>query len=382
VYWIPLYELLETRGIDPLLVNAREVRHAPGRPKTDVRDCEWLQRLHSVGFVRGSFRPSDSIVRLRALQRHQANLVEQRTQHVQWMQKALDQMNVQVHRAVTDITGTTGMAIIRAIAGGERDPVRLAAHRDARCHKSEAQIAEHLRGTWRDEHVTCLKSSLRLYDTVQAEIDDLEQQLMRALADLQPPERKDLEPPSHPKPSKEKEIRIRGHKQVRDLSWRLLGVDLFRIDGINAGVVRVVLTEVGDDLTKFPTEKAFVAWLRLCPRTAISGGKPLKKRRTNLGANRVASALRMAAATFERGKSALGAQFRRISRRKGFKVAVFAMARHLAQLTYRMLKHGQDYVDIGADRYEALMNARRLASLKEAARSLGYDMVLTEAPAA
>jgi transposase len=377
VYWIPLYELLEAHGIEAVLVNAREVRHVPGRPKTDVRDCEWLQRLHSIGFLRGSFRPSDCIVRLRALHRHQTNLVDQRTKYVQWMQKALDQMNVQVHHAVTDLTGTTGMAIIRAIAAGERNPMRLAAFRDPRCQKSEAQIAEHLRGTWRDEHLRCLESSLRLYESLQTEIDDIEQHLTRALADLQPPERKDLDAPRHPKPSKEKEIRNRGHKEFRNMFWRLVGVDLFRIDGINAGAVRVVLTEVGFDLTKFAREKAFVSWLHLCPPTAISGGKPLKKRHANLGANRVANVLRMAAATLQRSKTALGAQFRRISRIKGFKVAVFAMARRLAQLIYRMLKYGQDYVDIGAERYEALTNLRRLAGLKQAAQSLGYDLVPT-----
>jgi transposase len=375
VYWIPLYELLETRGIEPVLVNAREVRQAPGRPKTDVHDCEWLQRLHSVGFLRGSFRPTDAIVRLRTLLRQENNLVQVRTQCVQWIQKSLDQMNVQVHHAVTDITGATGMAILRAIADGERDAHKLASLRDPRCRKSQAQIAEHLRGNWREEHLFNLRTALRLYDSVQAQIAAYDERMALELDALQPPERKDLAAPRHPNPTKEKAIRIRGNTELRDRLFRLAGVDLFRIDGINAGVVSTVITEVGLDLSKFPTEKAFISWLRLCPPTAISGGKPLKKRRTNLGANRVAAALRMAATTFTRSRTALGAQFRRVARRKDGRVAVFVLARKLAQLLYRMLKYGHDYVDIGADRYEAIVNAQRLAGLEESARSLGYALV-------
>jgi transposase len=374
VYWIPLYELLESRGIEAVLVNARQLHNVPGR-KTDVHDCQWLQTLHSHGLLRGSFRPADAIVRLRALQRQQANLVEERTRCVQWMQKALDQMNVQVHRAVSELTGETGMAIVRAIAGGERDPARLAAHRDPRCRKSTEQIAECLKGTWREEHIFNLQSALRLYDAVEQEIAAYDQQLLEELEALQPPQSRDLAVPPHPNPRKEKTIRCRREQPIRTSLWRFSGVDLLRIDGIRASAARIILTEVGANLAAFPSEKHFVSWLRLCPRTPISGGKPLKKRRNSLGANRVAAVLRLAAVTLQRTKTALGAAFRRIARHKGAAVAVFAIARKLAQLVYRMLRHGHDYIDIGEAAYELKFQMRRLAGLQEAARSFGYRLV-------
>lgn len=377
VYWIPLYELLESCGIEPVLVNARQLHNVPGR-KTDVHDCQWLQTLHSHGLLRGSFRPSDAIVRLRTLQRQQANFVEQRTRCVQWMQKALDQMNVQVHHAVTDLTGETGMAIVRAIVAGERDPVRLASHRRDNCKKSEEQIAEHLRGNWRDDHLFNLESALRMYDALQETIARYDQFLLEQLQALQPPERRDQEIPRHPNKAKEKQLRARRQQDIRTTLWRFSGVDLTRIDAICAGAARTVLTEIGPNLSAFPLEKHFISWLHLCPQTPISGGRPLKKRRNGLGASRVAAVLRMAAVSLQRSKTALGAEYRRIARNKGASVALFAMARKLAQLVYRMLRHGQDYVDIGQAAYEARTQARRLAGLRAAAKSLGYELTLRE----
>jgi len=374
VYWIPIYELLESRGMEVVLVNARQLHHVPGR-KTDVSDCQWLQLLHSCGLLRGSFRPTEAIARLRVLQRQVANLVAERTRCVQWMQKALDQMNVQVHRAVADLTGTTGMAMVRAIVAGERDPATLAAHRDRRCRKSVAEIARYLTGTWREEHLFTLASALRLYDTFGDEIAAFETRVLAELAALEPPERRAEPVPSHPNPTKEKAIRGRGEQPIRTTLWRFAGVDLTRLDGISIGVAKVVLTEVGPNLAAFPSEDDFVSWLRLCPRTPISGGKPLKKRRNGLGANRIAGVLRMAATTVQRSKTALGASFRRIARHKGAAVAVFATARHLAKLIYRMLRFGQDYVDVGEQAYERRFQLRRLASLTEAARSLGFTLV-------
>jgi transposase len=374
VYWIPLYELLESRGIEPVLVNARQLHNVPGR-KTDVSDCQWLQLLHSCGLLRGSFRPSEAISRLRALQRQMANLVAERSRCVQWMQKSLDQMNVQVHRAVTDLTGKTGMAIVRAIVAGERDPARLAVHRDARCRKSPGEIAKYLAGHWREDHLFNLASALRIYDVLEAEIATYDARLLEEIQALQPPERQDQPVPPHPNASKEKSIKTRGDQPSRLALWRFAGVDLTRIDGIRAGAAQTVLTEIGTSVASFPSEDHFVSWLRLCPRTPISGGKPLKKRRNSLGANRIAGVLRMAATSLQRSKTALGAAFRRIARHKGGAVAVFAIARKLAQLIYRMLRYGQDYVDIGEKAYEAQFEARRLASLKEAARGLGLTLV-------
>jgi len=374
VYWIPLYELLESRGLEVLLVNARDLHNVPGR-KTDLHDCQWLQLLHSCGLLRGSFRPRESIARMRALQRQLANLIAERTRCVQWMQKALDQMNVQVHRAVTDVTGLTGMAIIRGIVAGERDPVELARLRHGRCRKSVQQIADHLAGNWREEHLFNLASALRLFDALQSEIASYEAWLLKQIQALQPPERRHKPVPSHPNPLKERAIRSRGDQDSRTALWRLAGVDLTRIDGISAGAARVVLTEIGPNLGAFPTENHFVSWLRLCPRTPISGGKPIKKRRNSLGANRIAGVLRMAATSLQRSKSALGAAFRRIARHKGGAVAVFATARQLARLIYRMLRYGHDYVDIGEQAYEQQFQARRLATLTETAKSLGYTLV-------
>ena len=376
VYWIPVYELLETRGIEVVLVNARQLHNVPGR-KTDFKDCQWLQLLHSCGLLRGSFRPGEAITRIRTLQRQMANLVAERTRCVQWMQKALDQMNVQIHRAVTNLTGTTGMAILRAIIAGERDPARLTMHRDSRCRKSAEEITKYLTGNWREEHLFNLASALRLYDTLETEIATYDARLLKQLEALQPSERQQQGVPAHPNPAKEKAIKARGEQLARTTLWRFAGVDLTRIDGISAGAAQVVLTEVGANLAAFPGEDNFVSWLRLCPRTPISGGKPLKKRRNALGANRVAGVLRMAALSLQRSKTALGAYFRRIARHKGGAVALFATARRLAQLIYRMLRYGHDYVDIGEKAYEHQFQIRRLAGLTKTAKNLGYTLVPT-----
>lgn len=290
-------------------------------------------------------------------------------------------MNVQVHRAVTDITGTTGMAIVRAIVAGERDPARLALHRDRRCHNSVEAIAKYLTGTWREEHLFNLTANLRLYDTLQEMIASYETHLRAQLEALQPPERQQQDVPRHPNPRKEKSIRNRGEQSLRTSLWRFAGADLTRIDGIGATAAQTVLTEVGPNVTAFPSENHFVSWLRLCPRTPISGGKPLKKRRNGMGANRVAAALRMAALGLQRSKTALGASFRRLARLKGVAIAVFATARQLARLIYRMLRYGQDYVDIGEAAFEAKFQARRLAGLSETARSLGFTLTKNEVAA-
>lgn len=374
VYWVPLYELLESKGIEVVLVNARHLSGVPGR-KSDMIDCQWLQRLHSCGLLKGSFRPHESICRVRAVQRERANLIGERTRIVQRMQKSLDQMNVQIHRAVTDLVGKTGLMILRAIIAGERDPAKLAEHRDERCKKSRAQIAEHLSGNWRDEHLFNLAMGLRRYDEINLVIEEYDRRLTAWIEDIQPPERREKPAPVHPKPGKEKAIRARGDRAKRDALWRFAGVDLTRIDGISPAAAEIVLTEVGLDLATFPDEKHFVSWLRLSPRTATSAGKPLRKRHNGTGATRVAGVLRMAALALTHSETALGAFYRRIARRKGGNVAIFATARRLAQQIFRMLRHGHDYVDEGAEAYEARFRQRRLHQLTDSARQLGYQLV-------
>ena len=378
VYWIPILEILESRGIEVVLANARQLHNVPGR-KTDYLDCQWLQLLHSCGLLRGSFRPHEAVTRLRAFQRQSANLVAERTRCVQWMQKALDQMNVQVHRAVTDLTGVTGMAIVRAIVSGERDPLKLAAHRDLRCGKSAPEIARHLTGTWREEHLFTLASTLRLFDAIETEIAALNARLLQELEALHPPDRAAQPVPNHPNAAKQRAIRARGQEHARTALWRFSGVDLTRIDGISPPAAQVILTEVGYCLEAFPTERHFVSWLRLCPRTPVSGGKPLKKRRNGLGANRLAGVLRVAATSLGRSKTALGACYRRTARLKGAAVAIFSVARKLATLVYRMLRYGQDYVDIGEQAFDQRFQRRRLHALTETAKSLGFTLVPIEA---
>ena len=373
VYWIPLYELLESYGFEVLLCNAKQLSNVPGR-KTDFQDCQWIQLLHSCGLLRGSFRPSDEICQLRALLRECSNLIEERTRCVQRMQKALDQMNVQVHRAVTDITGTTGMSIIRAITAGERDPIVLAGFRDRRCKKKIKQFAEHLRGTWRQEHLFNLKMTLELYDKLNEMIDTYHKKINELMQELEPDDRKGKQPPTHPNKTKARAIIKRGEEPTRQALWRFSGIDLTRIDGISVGTASVIFAEAGLDLDAFPTEKHFTSWLRLAPNHSISGGKVLKKKHNARGATRVANILRMAATSLKNSPTALGAEFRRTARRKGFSVAVFAIARRLATLIYRMLRYGEDYVDKGAQAYEEQFKQRRLRSLATTAKQMGYEL--------
>lgn len=374
VYWIPLYEVLVAQGLEVVLVNMRQLHGVPAR-KSDVRDCQWLQQLHSCGLLRGSFRPADLICRLRALTRERSTLVAERTRIVQRMQKALDQMNGQVHPAVTDLTGQTGLAIVRAIVAGERDPHRLAALRDRRCKKSSAEMAAHLTGTWREEHVFNLRMGLRRYEELTAVLAEYDAQLARWMEEQTPVARQTAAVPAHPTPAKAKALARRGAAPQRTRLYRWAGVDLTRIDGVGGTAAEIILTEIGLNLQAFADEHRFAAWLRLTPNPAISGGKILPRRRNGLGATRVATVLRLAASTLLHSQTALGAYGRRIARRKGRAVAIAAIARKLAHLIYRALRDGAAYVDIGAAAYEQRFQHRRLTQLTQTARELGYTLV-------
>jgi len=376
VYWIPLYELLEQRGIEVVLVDARQMKHVPGR-KTDMIDCQWLQLLHSCGLLRGAFRPADAFCRLRAVVRQKATLIDEQADWLRRMQKSLDQMNVRVHRAVADISGTTGMAMIRAIVAGERDPKKLAGLRNERCARTPREMTEELTGNWRDDHLFNLKEALAIYDFILQRIAAYEAEIQRILQDL--PHPANVGPAPEPSnPNKRKLLRTRGQEPLRQALYGVCAADLTTIDGISTSTAEVVLSELGPDLRAFPTERHFVSFLKLSPKLAISGGKPIRKRPKGTASTRVGAALRMAALTLRNSKTALGGAYRRLARRKGASVAVFATARKLAVFVYRMLRHGAAYVDEGLQVYEQRFQHARLQLCKQIANQFGYKLIQQE----
>jgi transposase len=376
VYWIAPHEVLEAQGFEILLVDTRQLAQVPGRDKkSDPTDCEWLQRLHSCGLLRGSFRPAEAVCMLRTLVRDKANLVAESGDWMRRMQKSLDQMNVRVHRAVSDIDGVTGLAILRAIADGERDARKLAKLRDPRCRKSEEEIAEQLSGHWREDHLFSLQQALKMYDAIQQRIAEYDQEILRKLSEMEREQTRGQSTPPVQNRQKAKAIKKRGEEPMRQALYRMSGVDMTSIDAIGVQTVQVVLSEYGPDLTRFPTEKEFVSHVRLAPHRPTSGGKPVKKNRRNTASTRVAGALRMAALSLRNSATALGAYYRRIARRIGGDVAVFATARKLATLIYRLLRWGQQYIDEGAEAFEKRFAAIRLTALKAKAKELGFQLM-------
>jgi len=377
VYWIAPFEMLEAAKFEVRLVDTRKLASVPGRDqKSDPNDCQWIQRLHSCGLLAGAFRPAEEVCKLRTLIRDKLTLVEEASDWLRRMQKSLDQMNVRVHRAVSDLNGETGMAIVRAILKGEKDPQKLAKLRDRRCHKSEQEIAEELTGNWREDHIFSLRIAVKMYDEIQERIQECEQEILKYLEKMAKPDRKGQPVPPVKNPEKGKTMRKRGQEEMREALYRMSGVDLTDIDGIGVETIQVVLTEYGPDLSRFPTEKQFVKHATLAPHVPKSGGKPLKKKRKpGTASSRVAAALRMAASAVGKTETALGAYYRQISRRKDGKVAIFATARKLATIIYRYLRWGKPYVDIGAEEYEKQYQKRRIASFTAKAQALGYQLI-------
>jgi transposase len=370
VYWIPLFQVLQERGFEVKLVDPRRLKHVPGR-KTDVLDCQWLQQLHTFGLLSGAFRPEDQVCVLRSYLRQRAMLVRYASHHIQHMQKALTQMNLKLQQVVEDITGMTGMQIIRAILAGERDPQRLAALRDYRCKHDAKTIAQALQGHWRPEHLFELRQAVELYDFYHQKIAECDQGIegqLQALAD-----RSDREPP----PARHKQ-RARHHNaplvDFHDHLFRVAGVDLTSIDGIDTYTALKLLSEIGVDMSPWPSAKHFASWLGLCPENKVSGGKVLSSK-TKRSANRAAATLRLAAQGLRRSKTALGAYFRRKIAHLGTPKAITATAHKLARLVYAMLRDGTKYVDPGQDYYEQQYRQRVVKNLSRRARDLGYQLV-------
>lgn len=377
VHWIPLYELLETRGFDVILTDTRQISSVPGR-KSDVSDCQWIQQLNACGLLRGAFRPADDIVMFRELVRMKATLVEQAAEWLCRIQKELDMMNVRVHRAVSDITGKTGMAMLHAIIDGERAPAKLAELRDPRCRQSKEQIERELTGNWRDDHLMNLETALHMYETLAAQEQKVQQQILDLIDENRATE--DEAPPPQ-KPSKAAAIRKRGEEPARQGLFRLCGVDLTRADGVGVENAQVLLSELGPDLSMFPTEKHFISYVRLAPSMQVSGGKKLRgKKKHSMGSSRARQAFLNAAVAVRGTPSALGSMYRRLAARRGAGVARFAVARRIAQIVYRMLRFGTDYTDIGQQAYEERYKERRLRSIRSSAREFGYCVVPMESP--
>jgi transposase len=370
VYWIPVFEILEARGFEVLLVNARAVKQVPGR-KTDVNDAQWLQQLHAHGLLRGSFRPRDGVVQLRAYVRQRERLVQYAAAHIQHMQKALMQMNVQLHHAVSDITGVTGMLIIRAIVAGTHTPEQLAALRDVRCAASPETLCEALRGNYRPEHVFALRQALELYDVHQGKIAECDTEIEGVLRTLN----EGRATPAAPLPSaRHTKAKNQVTFDARSALYTLLGADLTQIHGFGPDTVLRLVAECGDDMSRWPTAKHFTSWLTLAPGNKISGGRLLSSQ-TRRSANRAAALLRIAAVNVGRTQTALGAFYRRLAARAGKAKAVTATARKLAVLFYNALRFGLAYVDPGAAYYEERHRQRVIKSLQRRARDLGFTLV-------
>ena len=373
VYWIPLYELLESRGFTVLLVNARHVKNVSGR-KSDVLDCQWLQQLMSFGLLRGAFRPADQVCELRSLSRQRTMLLRSQGRFVQHMQKALTQMNIQLANVISDVAGETGQRILRAIVAGERDGRALAQLRNARIRASEDEIAKSLQGNWRAEHLFALKQALDAFDFCGTQLAECDAQIQAQLQALHVRE----DAPAQGK--KRGRARNAPKFDLRTQLFQMCGVDLTRIDGIDVTTALAVVSEVGADLSKFPSDKHFASWLGLCPGTKITGGKVMSGK-TKRCANRAAQALRLAAAALRSSQSALGAYYRRLCARMDKPKAVTAAAHKLARLIYAMLTHGQEYTDRGQDYFEERYRQRVLHNLAQKAKAMGMQLVPSDNPA-
>ena len=379
VYWIAVSDILEQAGLEVYLVNARETKNLPGR-KTDVQESQWLMKLHTYGLLRNSFRPSREIRSLRTLWRQRHDLVQSAGRHIQRMQKALTQMNIQLANVISDISGVTGQAIIKAILNGERDPRELAAYRHCRVQASEEEIAQSLEGNWQDDLLFVLQQEEAGYEFCQKQMAECDRQLEHCLQQMEDRSQGAVLPAEKRKSRlRKKTARNAPGFDVRTLLFRMTGIDLPQIDGIEVMTAMTVFSEVGWDMSKWKTENHFVSWLKLSPDNKISGDKVIGKGRLPTN-NRATGGLRMAASNLRQSDTYVGAQFRRLRSRLGAPVATKAMAAKLARLIYRMLRYGMKYVDQGAEFYEAQYRKQQVSYLKRKAAKLGLQV--TEVSAA
>lgn len=386
VYWIAVQEVLEEEGLEVYLVNARGTKNLPGR-KTDVQECQWLMKLHTYGLLRNSFRPPEQIRAVRTVWRLRDRHVQEAGRCVQHWQKALTTMNVQLHNAISDLSGVTGQAIVRAILAGIRDPWQLAKLRDRRIEASEEEIAHSLEGNWREEVLFELQQAVEAYDFHQQQIAACDRQLQKYMAAL--PEREapatasqagSSGPPASDEPARKpsgSRRKPRRHQPSFDIAAelrRVTGVDLTTIDGIDVGIAQTILSEIGPDVSAWKSEAHFTSWLRLSPEREVSGGKVIRQLHYKVH-NRAANALRMGASSLLRSQSYLGARYRHLRTRLGAPKAVKAMARYLACLVYRMLTKGEAWVDRGAQHFQRKRAERDLAALQRKAATLGMQLV-------
>jgi transposase len=375
VYWMPVFEVLEQHGLEVYLVNAQHTKNVPGR-KSDIQECQWLLKLHAFGLLNNSFQPTDEIRVARTLWRHRGNLVAEASSTIQRMQKALIEMNVQLSNVLSDLSGVSGMRIIGAILKGQRDPAQLAAMVEPEVKATPEDIAKSLEGNWRDELLFVLKQQVELYRVYQDKIGDCDLQLRQHLESLG--SKVDLKTqPIGPKPKGKKGSRNAPEFDLRTELYRITGIDWAQVNGIDVLTAHTVMAEAGDDLEAFANEKHFTSWLGLCPTNERSGGKILN-RRTRKVVNRAAVAFRNAASTLLRSDSYLGSQYRRLRTRLGAPKAITAMARKLACLYYRLIKHGQQYVDKGTAYYESKYREQQIRALAKKAKKLGFQLVIQQ----
>jgi transposase len=371
VYWLPIFQILETSGFEILLVNARHVKNVPGR-KTDVKDCQWLQQLHSYGLLTVSFRPNDQICGLRAFIRQRDRLTKNASTYVNRMQKALNEMNIQLHHVISDITGVTGMSIIKAIIDGERDANKLATFRDCRIKTDEKTIIKALEGDYRKEHLIVLKQELEIYEFYLKQISECDKAIEEYYKEFDKHGDGNL-----PNDKKQKKGKNTPKFDVRQSLYDISGIDFTKIPGLSELSVQTIISEVGLDMSKWATEKHFTSWLGLSPNNKITGGKVFDTK-TKKVKNKASAAFRIAALTLGRGKSAISGFFRRIKGKAGTPKAITATARKLACMFYRLLKYGQDYVEEGIEAYEKKYNERMVENLQKQAVRLGFNVVKIE----